>query len=149
MPELPDITVYVERLEERVLGKALAGIRLASPFLLRSVAPPLGDFHGRKVTRVLRRGKRIVFLFEGGTILCLHLMVAGRLHWKAAGAPVPKGNGLMALDFAEGSLILTESGTKKRAALLAFADEAALRERVPVGLEPLTASLEAFAAVLR
>jgi formamidopyrimidine-DNA glycosylase len=149
MPELPDITVYVERLEERLLGKALAGIRLTSPFLLRSVAPPLGDFHGRKVTHVLRRGKRIVFLFEGGTILCLHLMVAGRLHWKAPGAPVPKGNGLMALDFAEGSLILTESGTKKRAALLAFADEAALRERFPVGLEPLTASLDAFAAVLR
>jgi formamidopyrimidine-DNA glycosylase len=149
MPELPDITVYVERLEERVLGKVLDGIRLTSPFLLRSVAPPLADFHGRKVTRVLRRGKRIAFVFEGGTILCLHLMVAGRLHWKAAGAPVPKGNGLMAMDFAEGSLILTESGTKKRAALLAFADEAALRERFPVGLEPLTSSLEAFTEVLR
>lgn len=149
MPELPDITVYVERLEERLLGKVLGGIRLASPFLLRSVAPPLAEFHGRKVTRVLRRGKRIVFLFEGGAVLCLHLMVAGRLHWKAAGAPVPKGNGLMAMDFAEGSLILTESGTKKRAALLAFADEAALRERFPVGLEPLTSSLEAFTAVLR
>jgi formamidopyrimidine-DNA glycosylase len=149
MPELPDITVYVERLEERVLGKALAAIRLASPFLLRSVAPPLADFHGRKVTRVLRRGKRIVFLFEGGTVLCLHLMVAGRLHWKAAGAPIPKGNGLMAMDFAEGSLILTESGTKKRAALLAFSDEASLGERFPVGLEPLTSTLGDFAAMLR
>jgi formamidopyrimidine-DNA glycosylase len=149
MPELPDITVYVERLEDLLKGRALGSIRLASPFLLRSVAPPLADFHGRKVTGVIRRGKRIVFAFEGGSRLCLHLMVAGRLHWKAAGAPIPKGNGLMAMDFPDGSLILTESGTKKRAALLAFPDQAALEERFPVGLEPLTASQAEFAAALR
>jgi len=149
MPELPDITVYVERLEDLLKGRPLNAIRLASPFLLRSVAPPLADFHGRKVTGVIRRGKRIVFAFEGGILLCLHLMIAGRLHWKAAGAPIPKSNGLLALDFPEGTLILTESGTKKRAALLAFSDMEALQERFPVGLEPLTASLAAFAAVLR
>ena len=149
MPELPDITVYVERLEDLLKGRPLGKLRLASPFLLRSVAPSLDSFHGRKVTGVVRRGKRIVFAFEGGSLLCLHLMVAGRLHWKAAGAPIPKSNGLMAMDFPDGTLILTESGTKKRAALLAFADEAALRERLPVGVEPLAASLSAFAEVLR
>lgn len=149
MPELPDITVYVESLEARVRGRALERIRLASPFLLRSVDPPLESFHGLEVTGVLRRGKRIVFAFAGGTRLALHLMVAGRLHWKAKGAPIPKGNGLMAMDFADGSLILTESGTKKRAALLAFRDDKALAEKFPVGLEPLDAGPAEFAAVLR
>jgi formamidopyrimidine-DNA glycosylase len=156
MPELPDITVYVEHLETRLRGRVLQGIRLASPFLLRTVDPPLESFRGREVTGVLRRGKRIVFAFAGGARLALHLMVAGRLHWKAAGAPIPKGNGLMAMDFAEGdppgstgSLILTESGTKKRAALLAFPDQASLEAKFPVGLEPLEAGLPAFAAALR
>jgi formamidopyrimidine-DNA glycosylase len=156
MPELPDITVYVERLEALLRGRALQGIRLSSPFLLRTVDPPLESFRGREVTGVVRRGKRIVFAFAGGSRLALHLMVAGRLHWKPAGAPVPKGNGLMAMDFAEGggarpggSLILTESGTKKRAALLAFPDQASLEARFPVGLEPLEASLPEFAACLR
>jgi formamidopyrimidine-DNA glycosylase len=156
MPELPDITVYVEHLETRLRGRILQGIRLASPFLLRTVEPPLESFRGREVTGVLRRGKRIVFAFAGGTRLALHLMVAGRLHWKAAGAAIPKGNGLMAMDFAEGeppratgSLILTESGTKKRAALLAFPDQASLEAKFPVGLEPLDAGLTEFAAALR
>lgn len=156
MPELPDITVYVEHLEARLRGRTLERIRLASPFLLRTVDPPLESFHGRTVTGVLRRGKRIVFAFADGTRLALHLMIAGRLHWKAPGAPIPKGNGLMAMDFAEpalskpsGCLILTESGTKKRAALLAFPDQASLEAKFPVGLEPLQASLPEFAAVLR
>lgn len=156
MPELPDITVYVEHLDARLRGRSLQGIRLASPFLLRTVEPSLESFRGREVTGVLRRGKRIVFAFAGGTRLALHLMVAGRLHWKAAGAPIPKGNGLMAMDFSEGdppratgSLLLTESGTKKRAALLAFSDQASLEAKFPVGLEPLEADLPAFAAVLR
>jgi formamidopyrimidine-DNA glycosylase len=149
MPELPDITVYVESLEERIKGQPLSAIRLASPFLLRSVAPPLESFHGKRVTGVIRRGKRIVFAFEGGACLSLHLMIAGRLHWKDAGAAIPRSNGLMAMDFPDGTLLLTESGTKKRAALLAFPDAKALEERFPVGLEPLTASAEAFAAVLR
>lgn len=155
MPELPDITVYVERLEDLLKGKPLEKIRLASPFLLRSVTPPLESYHGKEVTGVLRRGKRIIFQFEGGTRLALHLMVAGRLHWKPTGPaipnpiPIPKSNGQMAMDFPTGSLILTESGTKKRAALLAFEDEAALREKFPVGLEPLTSTLAAFTEVLR
>ena len=163
MPELPDITVYIEHLETRLVGRAVTGIRLASPFLLRTVDPPLDSFRGRQVTFVLRRGKRIVFAFADGSRLALHLMIAGRLHWKAPGAPIPKGNGLMAMDFAEaaapgaadappqatGSLILTESGTKKRAALLAFPDQASLEAKFPVGLEPLEASLPEFAEVLR
>ncbi|HKP98645.1 MAG TPA: DNA-formamidopyrimidine glycosylase family protein [Fibrobacteria bacterium] len=149
MPELPDITVYVERLEDLIKGRPLGRIRLSSPFLLRSVAPPLGDFEGREVTGVIRRGKRIVFSFAGGLHLSLHLMIAGRLHWKAAGASIPKSNGLMAMDFPDGSLILTESGTKKRAALFAFPDLGSLQERFPVGLEPLTASPAAFSAALR
>jgi len=160
MPELPDITVYVERLEALLLGRPLQGIRLASPFLLRTVDPPMDTFRGKEVTGVLRRGKRIVFAFAGGARLALHLMIAGRLHWKVAGAPIPKGNGLMAMDFtdgappwspaqATGSLILTESGTKKRAALFAFPDQASLEAKFPVGLEPLEAGLPEFAARLR
>lgn len=149
MPELPDITVYVECLEERLKGRALLKARLSSPFLLRSVSPPLPAFEGLEVTGVLRRGKRIVFEFRGGLHLSLHLMIAGRLHWKPAGAPIPKSNGLLAMDFAEGTLILTESGTKKRAALYAFPNAASLEERFPVGLEPLTATGEAFAGTLR
>jgi formamidopyrimidine-DNA glycosylase len=149
MPELPDIAVYVERLEDLLKGKSLVRIRLASPFLLRSVVPPLGAFEGGVVTGVIRRGKRIVFAFEGGLHLSLHLMIAGRLHWKDAGAPIPKSNGLMAMDFGTGTLILTESGTKKRAALLAFPDFESLLAKFPVGLEPLTASRPEFASVLR
>ncbi|MDB5047428.1 MAG: DNA-formamidopyrimidine glycosylase [Fibrobacteres bacterium] len=149
MPELPDITVYVERLEDLLKGRTLGKIRLSSPFLLRSVDPPLGAFEGGTVTGVIRRGKRIVFAFAGGLHLSLHLMVAGRLHWKEAGAPIPKSNGLMAMDFEAGTLILTESGTKKRAALLAFPDLESLQARFPVGLEPLTASLAEFASALR
>jgi formamidopyrimidine-DNA glycosylase len=154
MPELPDITVYVERVSDLIRGRPLEKIRLASPFLLRTVSPPIESFAGREVTEVLRRGKRIVFAFPGEAYLALHLMVAGRLHWKprAAGAappPVPKGNGLMALDFPNGSLILTESGTKKRAALHAVEGAERLLALFPVGLEPLTASPEEFAAALR
>lgn len=149
MPELPDITVYVERLEDLLKGQPLSGTRLASPFLLRSVSPPLEAFKGKAVTAVMRRGKRIVFAFEGGLQLSLHLMVAGRLQWKPAGAPVPKSNGLLALDFPAGTVILTESGTKKRAALLAFADPASLEARFPIGLEPLSATPTQFADALK
>jgi formamidopyrimidine-DNA glycosylase len=149
MPELPDVTVYAECIRGKARGQPLERIRLASPFLLRSVAPPLDSFHGKPLLDVARRGKRLVFAFPGGRFLALHLMIAGRLHWKPPGAPVPKGNGLMALDFPGGSLILTESGTKKRAALHAVEDAAALESLFPVGLEPLDAPLEDFAAALR
>lgn len=154
MPELPDVTVYAERLEALLEGKPLEKIRLASPFLLRSVTPSLELFQGKTVDGVSRRGKRIVFSFAGDLYLVLHLMVAGRLHWKpraggAAAPPVPKGNGLLGLDFAHGTVILTESGTKKRAALHAVQGADALRARFPVGLEPLTASLAQFTEALR
>ena len=154
MPELPDVTVYVERIEALARGQALEAIRLASPFLLRTVSPPLDDFKGKPLQGVARRGKRLVFDFPGDLHLALHLMVAGRLHWKpkpplGGRAPIPKGNGLMALDFASGSLVLTESGTKKRAALHAVAGRAALEALFPVGLEPLGCTLGDFAAVLR
>jgi formamidopyrimidine-DNA glycosylase len=141
--------VYAECIRGKARGQPLERIRLASPFLLRSVAPPLDSFHGKPLLDVARRGKRLVFAFPGGRFLALHLMIAGRLHWKPPGAPVPKGNGLMALDFPGGSLILTESGTKKRAALHAVEDAAALESLFPVGLEPLDAPLEDFAAALR
>ena len=149
MPELPDVTVYVERIDALARGQALEALRLASPFLLRTVAPPLEDFRGQALLGVARRGKRVVFAFPGDLYLALHLMVAGRLHWRPKGAPIPKGNGLMALDFASGTLLLTESGTKKRAALHAVAGRAGLDALFPVGLEPLGSALAAFAAVLR
>ena len=149
MPELPDVTVYAECIRGKARGQSLERIRLASPFLLRSVSPPLDSFHGKPLLDVARRGKRLVFAFPGGRFLALHLMIAGRLHWKPPGAPIPKGNGLMALDFPGGSLILTESGTKKRAALHAVEGESALHALFPVGLEPLDAPLEDFAAALR
>lgn len=149
MPELPDVTVYVERIQDLAKDQPLQGIRLASPFLLRSVDPPLDRFKGLVLQGVERRGKRIVFAFPDGLHLALHLMVAGRLHWKPKGAPIPKGNGLMALDFPDGTLILTESGTKKRAALHAIAGRDRLEAQFPVGLEPLTSTPAQFLAVLR
>lgn len=149
MPELPDVTVYVERIEELARGQALRKIRLASPFLLRTVTPPLEAFHGRPLAGVSRRGKRIIFSFPDDLHLALHLMVAGRLHWKPAGAPIPRSNGLLALDFPSGSLVLTESGTKKRAALHTLAGSRELEARFPVGLEPLSATASEFAAALR
>lgn len=149
MPELPDVTVYVERIQALAGGQVLEAVRLASPFLLRTVTPPLEAFRGRPLLGVERRGKRIVFAFPDGLRLSLHLMVAGRLHWKPRAAPIPKSNGLMALDFPAGTLLLTESGTKKRAALHAVAGADRLAELFPVGLEPLASSLPEFAAALR
>jgi formamidopyrimidine-DNA glycosylase len=154
MPELPDVTVYVERIDDLARGRALESLRLVSPFLLRSVSPPLERFIGLPLMAVERRGKRVVFAFPGELFLCLHLMVAGRLHWKdkptqGPRAPIPKGRGLLALDFASGTLLLTESGTKKRAALHAVEGRARLESQFPVGLEPLTAPVERFAEALR
>ena len=149
MPELPDITVYVERLADLLRGQPLGEIRLGSPFLLRTVTPPLEAFRGRVLRDVLRRGKRIVFVFPEEHFLAVHLMVAGRLHWKAPGAALPKSNGLMALDFPGGTVILTEAGTKRRAALHAVEGRDRLESLFPVGVEPLEASLGEFAAALR
>src|SRR6266850_14405 len=149
MPELPDVTVYVEALRERVVGARLEGIRLANPFVLRSVDPPLGDVVGRTVTGVRRLGKRIVLALEAERFVVVHLMIAGRLHWKAAGARPPGRIGVAAFDFTTGTLVMTEAGTKKRAAIHLVRGEAALAEHDRGGLEPLTAGLEEFRAALR
>jgi len=149
MPELPDIEVYVEALAGRVVGAPLLGVRLGSPFLLRSADPPLAAATGKKVLAVRRLGKRIVLALEEELALVLHLMIAGRLHWKEPGAKLPGRVGLAAFDFPAGTLVLTEAGSKRRAALHLVRGEAALAALGRGGLEPLGASREAFAAALR
>jgi formamidopyrimidine-DNA glycosylase len=149
VPELPDVEVYVEALRDRVLGKPLERIRLGSPFLLRTVEPPLSALAGRRIEGVFRMGKRVVLALEGGFFLSIHLMVAGRLHWKPAGAKLPGKVGLAAFDFADGTLTLTEAGSKRRAALHAFSGREALRALDRGGIEPLEASPAAFRDALR
>jgi formamidopyrimidine-DNA glycosylase len=149
MPELPDITVYVRALEVRVLGATLKAVRLGNPFLLRSVDPPIGEVAGRKVVGVRRIGKRIVLALEGELFVVLHLMIAGRLHWKAAAPkPSPRGN-LAVLEFDTGTLTLTEAGTKRRATLHLVRGECTLRSLDRGGLEVLGANLHAFEETLR
>src|SRR5919201_1294461 len=117
MPELPNVEVYVRALRPRIVGQALERIRLASPFLLRSVEPPLAALTGRPVSEVRRLGKRVVLAFPDELFLVFHLMIAGRLHWRPRGARTPGRVGLAAFDFASGTLVLTEAGSKRRAAL--------------------------------
>ncbi len=149
MPELPDITVYIDALEARVQGEVLEKIRIASPFLLRSVDPPVSALEGRRVAALRRLGKRIAIGLEGDFWLVLHLMIAGRLHWKELGAKIPGGRqGLAAFDFTSGTLTLTEAGSKKRASLYLVAGEAGLALHQPGGLEVLTATEEAFVQAL-
>jgi formamidopyrimidine-DNA glycosylase len=148
MPKLPDIVVYLERLRPRIAGQVLQRVRLASPFLLRTVEPALSELENRRVVGLARLGKRIVFELEADYFLILHLMIAGRLHWKEAGAKVPGKVGLAAFDFATGTLILTEAGTKKRASLHAARGRAALAAHDPGGLEVLDAGLADFRAAL-
>ncbi len=156
MPELPDIALYLEHLERRTSGKRLLGIRLGNPFLVRSVEPPLREAAGRIVTSARRLGKRIVLGLEPDLFLVLHLMIAGRLHWKEpSGRPkdvwppkLPGKRGLASFDFENGSLLLTEAGTKRRAWLRLVRGDAALAALDPGGLEPLTASLESFREAL-
>jgi formamidopyrimidine-DNA glycosylase len=148
VPELPDVTVYVEALGERIVGARLERLRLATPFVLRSVDPPPGDVVGRAVTGVRRLGKRIVMALEEERYVVIHLMIAGRLHWKPAGARVPGKIGVAALDFSTGTLVMTEAGTKKRAAVHLVRGAAALREHDPGGLEVFDADLAAFRAAL-
>lgn len=148
MPELPDVTVYVEALRERVSGARLARVRLATPFVLRSVDPPLAEVVGRAVTGVRRLGKRLVIALEEERFIVIHLMIAGRLHWKPAGANVPGKIGVAALDFSTGTLLMTEAGTKKRAAIHLVRGETALREHDPGGLEVFDADLGAFRTAL-
>ena len=144
MPELPDLTVYLEALEARVLGRPLERVRIASPFLLRTVEPPLADLDGQAVRALRRAGKRLVLAFDGERFLVLHLMIAGRLRWKPRGAPIPRRLGLAAFDFPTGTLMLTEASKKKRAALHVLQGEAALAALAGGGLEVLASDLAAF-----
>jgi len=148
MPELPSVTVYVERLEALTVGKPLEAVRLASPFLLRTHDPPLSEAHGKRVEGVRRIGKRIVLALETELFLVIHLMIAGRLRWKKPGQPVPKGSGLAAFDFPGGSLIFTEASKKKRASLHVVRGETALAQFDRGGLEVLHATVEGFGAAL-
>jgi formamidopyrimidine-DNA glycosylase len=149
MPELPDIVVYLEHLHERIGGQTLERVRLANPFLLRSVEPPLHELEGKKILGLRRLGKRIVFSLEENLFLILHLMIAGRLHWQKAGAKIPGKVGLAAFDFPAGTLTLTEAGTKRRASLYAVRGEAGLLRHDPGGLEVLDADFASFQTALR
>ena len=148
MPELPDITVYIEALEGRVVGQTLEQVRIASPFLLRTAVPPLATTHGRKVVALRRLGKRIAFGLERELWLVLHLMIAGRFHWRETKVKLAGKLNLAAFDFARGSLLLTEAGTKKRASLHLVQGEPALAQLAPGGLEVLGCSLPQFAEAL-
>lgn len=149
MPELPDILVYLEALQSRIVGKTLQKIRVKSPFLLRTADPPITEAEGKSVQSLRRLGKRIVFELDSELFLILHLMIAGRLLWKASAAKLPGRIGLAAFDFDSGTLILTEAGTKRRASLHLVRGEAALAQHQPGGLEVLDADLSAFQTALR
>lgn len=144
MPELPDITVYVEALEKRIIGQRLEKIRVHSPFLVRSFEPPFEAAQGKNVEQIRRLGKRIAIGLEGELWLVLHLMIAGRLHWKLAGVKLASKQSLAAFDFPNGCLLLTEAGSKRRAALYLIQGEGALEKQDPGGLEPLTATFSEF-----
>ena len=149
MPELPDITVYIEALERRLLGARLESTRITHPFLLRTFDPPLSSLYGRKVVAFRRVGKRIAIGFEGDHWLVVHLMIAGRLHWITPAA-AKKGRAALAyFVFDSGTLTLTEAGTKRRASLYVFSSSEQLANTDPGGLEVLEASLEEFSARLR
>ena len=153
MPELPDITVYLEALESRILGQALEAVRVVSPFLLRTANPPLSDATGKKVLQLRRLGKRICIGLEANLWLVLHLMIAGRLHWhplgsKPARVKVSPPRGLAAFDFSNGALLWTEAGSQKRASLHVVSGEDGLHSLDPGGLEVLAATPEHFAAAL-
>src|ERR1700739_4041034 len=148
MPELPDIVVYLEALEQRMLGQVLARVRIAGPFVLRTALPPIDSVQGQKVVALRRIGKRIALGFENGMWLVFHLMIAGRLHWKTKVVVLDGRRTLATFEFGSGTLTLTEAGTQKRASLHLFADEAAMAAIDPGGLEVLGATRGAFADVL-
>jgi formamidopyrimidine-DNA glycosylase len=148
MPELPDVTVYLEALAARITGARLEHIRLANPFVLRSVDPGPAEVAGRTVTSLRRLGKRIVIALEGERFVLIHLMIAGRLHWKEAGAKLPGKIGLAALDFSTGTVTLTEAGSKRRAAIHLVRGEPELAAHDPGGLELADADPAAFRAAI-
>ncbi|MGE0744197.1 MAG: Fpg/Nei family DNA glycosylase [Rhodospirillales bacterium] len=145
MPELPDVAVYVEALAARIAGRALDDVRIASPFVVRTVDPPIAALRGRTVAGLRRIGKRIVVSFDGDLHLVFHLMIAGRLHWRDRGVRLAGKYQLAAFDFPDGSLVLTEAGAKRRASIHVVAGEAALAAVDPGGLEVLDCDLAAFA----
>jgi formamidopyrimidine-DNA glycosylase len=149
VPELPDVVVYLEALERRILGRRLEGLRLASPFVLRTVEPPVSVLVGRRVISLRRMGKRLVWGLEDDLFLVIHLMIAGRLRWGAAGAKAPGKIGLAAFDFEDGTLLLTEAGSKRRASLHLVAEESALAAFDRGGLEPLDGDQAEFVRRLR
>jgi formamidopyrimidine-DNA glycosylase len=149
MPELPDIVVYLEALHRRVAGRTLERVRVAHPFLVRTFDPPLDATFGKAVRGLRRLGKRIVFELDGDLFLVLHLMIAGRLHWKPPGAKPAGKIGLAAFDFPDGTLVLTEAGTQRRASLHVVRGEAELARHRPGGLEVLDADAAAFRDALR
>ena len=144
MPEIPDLTVYVEHLDDRVLGRTLDGIRIASPFLLRSVSPAVDEVVGRKVVDVRRLAKQIVLELADELFVVVHLMIAGRLRWYDEAKPIPKRNGLAAFDFDNGSLILTEASRKRRASMRLVRGRNALADLDPGGLEVCDIEFEVF-----
>jgi formamidopyrimidine-DNA glycosylase len=144
MPELPDIAAYMTALQPRIVGQRIEHVRLASPFLLRTVQPPVTDVEGRLVRELRRIGKRIAIGVEGDLWLVLHLMIAGRLHWRARQAKLAGRKSLAAFDFPTGSLVLTEAGTKHRASLSVLAGEEALHSVDPGGIDVLTSDLNSF-----
>ena len=148
MPELPDIAAYITALEPRVIGEPIEHVRVASPFLLRTVDPPLSAIERKRVRELRRIGKRIAFGVEDDLWIVLHLMIAGRLHWRAAGASVAGRNQLAAFDFPKGSLVLTEAGAKRRASLHVVLGEEALRGLDPGGIDVFASDLPAFEAAL-
>lgn len=148
MPELPDIIAYQECLERVAKDEILLKSRIYRPFLVRSVEPPIAGFEGKRLRDVQRLGKRLVLAFEGETFLVLHLMIAGRLHWLAHPPPRPSKSDLAAFEFQSGTLVLTEAGTKRRTSLHAVAGADHLAEHDRGGLDPLTCTIEEFAATL-
>jgi formamidopyrimidine-DNA glycosylase len=148
MPELPDIAAYITALESRIVGEPLEHVRLASPFLLRTAEPPIASVEGRKVRELRRIGKRIAIGLEDDLWLVLHLMIAGRLHWRLAGAKLAGRNQLAAFDFPNGSLVLTEAGAKRRASLHVLKGEKSLQEIDPGGVDVFSSDLAAFQAAL-
>jgi formamidopyrimidine-DNA glycosylase len=148
MPELPDISAYLAALEERIIGQPLEHVRIASAFLLRTAQPPITDAVGHRVTELRRIGKRIAMGFDNDVWLVLHLMIAGRLHWRGHGAKLTGRNNLAAFDFPNGSLVLTEAGTKRRASLHVLQGEAPLQSADPGGIDVFAADLTAFRAAM-
>jgi formamidopyrimidine-DNA glycosylase len=148
MPELPDVNAYLCALDTRIVGRTLENVRVASAFVLRTAEPPIADLQGQVVRELRRIGKRVVIGMSNDLWVVIHLMIAGRLHWRAPGVKLSGRNNLAAFDFAEGSLLLTEAGTKRRASLHVLRGEPALRAMDPGGIDILSSTLDEFRAAL-